>query len=140
MRQFADRHAELAACGLRIVRIFHSPVSALSGLVSGPHAVPFPILADPHKRAYRAWGVRTSPLSLLVPRAWKRAGQAARAGHRPRLRDLLRDGIGVSPADFLVGPDLRLERVRYGAHFTDSLTVDAALAWAQSSSVSSTAQ
>jgi len=36
---------------------------------------------------------------------------------------------GVVPADFLVDAEGRLERVRYGRHFTDSLSVDAALAW-----------
>ena len=140
VRQFADRHAELTARGLLVVRVFHSPVSALAAFGTGPGAVPFPVLADPEKRAYRAWGVRSSPLSLLAPSAWSRARAASRAGHRPRLRDMLRDGIGVSPADFLVGPDLRLERVHYGAHFTDSLSVDEALRWGQSSSANSTAQ
>ncbi|HJO27467.1 MAG: hypothetical protein CMK00_01025 [Planctomycetes bacterium] len=129
MRQFAARHLEFRGHGVELVRAFHSPVAALADFVSGPEAVPFPILADPERKAYGAWGVDGGLAALLSPAAWRRARAAARAGYHPRWRDALRDGIGICPADFLIGADGRLERVHYGANFTDSTPVDDALAW-----------
>lgn len=129
MRQFAARGEEFSARGVSLVRVFHSPVPALAALEPLARGAPLTVVADPRRDTYRAWGVGSSALSLLRPAAWSRAREAARGGHRPRWRDALRDGIGVSPADFLVAAGGRLARVRYGRHFTDSLAVDAALEW-----------
>ncbi len=128
VRRFADQYEEFRKRKVELVQVFHSPVEALADFVHGDHAVPFPVLGDPAKRAYAAWGVGGGLLSLLRPSAWKRSRAAARQGHKPRWRDMLRDGIGVAPADFLIGPGGRLERVHYGRDFTDSLQPDAVLA------------
>ncbi len=111
-----------------MVRVFHSPPEALAHLVQGEGAVPFPVLADPRKRVYRLYGVATSFLGLLRPSGWGPALAAARAGYRPNWLDTLRDGIGGLPADFLIGPDGRVERVHYGRSFTDSMQPEEVLA------------
>lgn len=131
MRQFAARHSECVAAGFALVRVFHSPVAALAHYVDGEPRVPFPVLADPTRRVYRAFGVRRGLLALLRPSGWRRAREAALAGLRPRWRDTFAHGIAGFPADFLIGADGRIERARYGANFTDSLTVEAALVWAR---------
>ncbi|MCK6444797.1 MAG: redoxin domain-containing protein [Planctomycetes bacterium] len=131
MRQFAARHTECAAASLEIVRVFHSPVEALAHYVEAEPRVPFPVLADPTRRVYRAFGVRRGLAALLRPSGWRRAREAARAGLRPRWRDTFAHGISGFPADFLIGADGRIEQARYGANFTDSLTVDEALRWAR---------
>ncbi|MDP6370046.1 MAG: redoxin domain-containing protein [Planctomycetota bacterium] len=129
MRQFAARYEEFQARGVELIRVFHSPVTALTDFVSGPQALPFPLLADPQRMAYSAWGVGGGLTALLHPGAWRRARAAAQAGHRPRWRDALRVGIGIRPADFLINPTGHLEQVHYGADFTDSIPVDRALTW-----------
>jgi peroxiredoxin len=114
---------------VEVVHLFHSPPHALEGFARGPDAVPFPVLADPDRSVYRAWGVTGGITSLLHPGAWRRALEATRAGLRPRWRDALRDGIGICPSDFLVGADGTLEQAHYGAHFADSVPLGEVLSW-----------
>ncbi len=91
--------------------------------------MPFPILGDPRKEVYRRYGVYRGLLGLLHPAGLRRAREAARQGLKPRWRDTWKHGIGGNPADFLIGPDGRLEHVHYGRHFNDSVLPDEILAW-----------
>ena len=65
--------------------------------------VPWPVLIDLDRRAYRAWGLRRSNLAgvWLDPRVWGRYARLIAAGERPRLlgRDTLQLG-----GDFVVDP------------------------------------
>jgi peroxiredoxin len=133
-RQFAARHAEFARRGVAIARIFRSPIDALRDHASGPHALPFDVLGDPQKRVYRLFGVGASWLSLFTLAAGQRIREARGSGLRSHWRDALRDGIGGSPADFLIGADGRLLRVHYGEHFADSITPATALEWIDAAS------
>jgi len=131
-RQFAARHADFVRLGTTLVQVFKSPVAALAPLGTGDGRVPFDVLADPERVAYRLYAIPGSLLSLwslLSRRGLERALEARRAGLRPRRLDWLRDGIGGSPADFLIGPDGAIVRAHYGAHFADSLSPATALAW-----------
>jgi hypothetical protein len=115
-----------------MVHVFRSPVSALEAFGVGPHKVPFPVVADAERVAYRLFGVPTglsSLWSLLTGHALRRISEARRAGLKPRWRDVLRDGIGGNPADFLIGADGRIVRARYGRHFADALLPSGALEW-----------
>ena len=128
-RQFAARHAEFVARDVALVRVFHSPAPALRDHAVGPHALPFPVLADPEKRVYREYGIGSSWLALLKPGALARIREARAHGLAPRWRDALRDGIGGTPADFLIGRDGKIVALHYGTHFADSTPPAAALAW-----------
>lgn len=115
-----------------MVHVFRSPVAALAAFGVGPHKVPFPVVADEKRVAYRLFRVPTgisSLWSLLTGHALRRILEARRAGLKPRWRDALRDGIGGNPADFLIGPDGTIVRARYGRHFADSLLPAEALEW-----------
>ena len=129
MRQFAARLEAFESRGVSIVAVFHSPVEALGGFARGQAPLPYPVLADPRRQAYRAWGVSGGLVTIFRPSSWRRAWEARRHGYRPRWRDALRDGIGVCPGDFLIGADGVIARVRYGRHFTDSLLPEDALRW-----------
>jgi hypothetical protein len=114
------------------VRVFHSPAEALRDFAFGERPLPFPVLADPRRAVYRRFGVSGSLLVLvsLLSRTTRARVQAARgSGLRPRWRDVFRDGIGGYPADFLIDPEGRVARVRYGRHLADSIPVAGALAW-----------
>jgi peroxiredoxin len=112
--------------------VFRSPVAALHELGAGEHRVPFDVVADPERLAYRLFGVggRLSSLwSMVTGRALQRIREARRAGLKPDWRDALRDGISGNPADFLIGPDGRIVRAHYGDHFADSVLPTTALEW-----------
>ena len=131
-RQFAARHAEFARLDATLVQVFKSPVAALAPLGRGDARLPFDVVADPERVVYRLYGIPGSLLSLrslFTRRGLARALEARRAGLRPRWIDALRDGVGGSPADFLIGPDGGILRAHYGAHFVDSVLPATALEW-----------
>lgn len=110
-----------------MIHVFRSVPEALRQFVSDP--VPFPVLADPERKAYTLYGVGSEGWLGLLRASWKRGQQARRAGHKVYWREALREGFLGNPADFLIGPDGRIERAHYGAHVADSLQPDQVLAW-----------
>lgn len=128
LRNFANRHHELAAAGLTEVAFFHSPDSELRGYQS---LLPFAVVADPERIYYREFGVEVGPRSVAHPRAlWSAMrGYAKIAANR---RDPANVGVGMGdgsthlglPADFLIHPDGTLAAVKYGRHADAQWSVD----------------
>ncbi|PBC70768.1 peroxiredoxin [Streptomyces sp. TLI_235] len=131
LRSFAQRQAETAAAGVHEVAVFHSPADELR-----PYAdsLPFPLVADPDRTLYRAFGVERGARALLDPRAWPTVARALarsvplalRGRERPPAARPLGGRLGL-PADFLLGPDGRLLAVHYGEHAADHWSVDTVL-------------
>jgi peroxiredoxin len=128
LRSVARRHEEIEAAGIREVAVFHSPPEELAPHLDG---LPFPVVADPDKRLYRAFGVESSPRALLTPRAWGPMLRAVTVGtwemlhgraRPPVLRP--RGGRLGLPGDFLIGTDGRIVAAKYGEHLDDQWTVD----------------
>jgi hypothetical protein len=130
VRQFAARHAEFERRGISLVRVFYSPRKALE-FAFGEEPLPFPVLADPDRQAYQAYGVEKSFWSLFKASAYSRVKTSRAHQLKPRWRDAIRDGFTGLPADFLVGGDQRILRVHYGTNHTDSLSPDHALSWCE---------
>ncbi|MCT4356115.1 AhpC/TSA family protein [Streptomyces sp. Je 1-79] len=128
LRSVVRRHAEIEAAGIREVVVFHSPPAELHPHLDG---LPFPVVADPDKRLYAAFGVESSPRSLLSPRAWGPIARAVLLGTwellrgraRPPVRRPRGGRLGL-PADFLITPDGRVAAVKYGEHADDQWPVD----------------
>src|SRR6516225_909320 len=76
LRSFAGRHQELADAGITEVVFFHSSAEALRGYQA---LLPFAVIADPDKVAYREFGVETSLRAVADPRAWSSALRGYRA-------------------------------------------------------------
>ncbi|MDR3035122.1 MAG: AhpC/TSA family protein [Kitasatospora sp.] len=123
LRGFAVRHSELRAAGVREVVAFHSPADELRPYADG---LPFPLLADPERRLYRAYGVERGARALLDPRVWPSIVLGVLSGvpqvlrGRERLPSARPSGgrLGL-PADFLIAADGRLLAAHYGTHAAD---------------------
>ena len=136
LRSFVRRHNEIEAAGVREVVVFHSPVAELA-----PHAtdLPFAVVADPERRLYDEFGVRSHRRALLSPGAWPGIVRAIVSGTwavvrgRERLPSRTPHGgrLGL-PADFLIAPDGRVLAVKYGEHANDQWPLDDVLALASS--------
>ena len=122
LRSFIRRHDELLAHQIQEVAVFHSPKSAM---LEHQASAPFPFVADPEKKLYKAFGVESSLLSLLDPRAWPAA-----------IKGLLRAGPGLPsrgesvrglPADFLIDSSGKIVALKYGAHASDQWGFDEVL-------------
>jgi peroxiredoxin len=130
LRSVVRRHAEIRAAGVREVVLFHSPVAELR-----PHLadLPFDVIADPHQRLYREFGVEAGRRAVLDPRAWPaivRGSLAAiRRGKGPAARPA--GGRLGLPADLLIDTRGRVLASHYGVHADDQWSVDELLTLAR---------
>ena len=109
---------DLKAEGLTLLTFWQSTREDILAEVGGQRA-PFPMIADPNKAIYRKYGVENHALApwkmLLKP---KQAYQAIRSPYRSFQSTGERDLV---PADFLLSPDLRIDRSYYGADIGDHM-------------------
>ncbi|MDE3133416.1 MAG: AhpC/TSA family protein [Acidobacteriota bacterium] len=124
LRELSLRHDELAAAGLTVVVLYHSPLERIER--EQGHALPFELVADPDKRIFEAYGVEASLKGMFSRAVARDYVRAMGAGHfsRPLGHE---GGIQGHPADFLVGPDGVIRYVHYGSDYADTLRVDAIL-------------
>ena len=115
---FRRRAEELRAANIAVVMIFHSPAQDIIDL---RRDLPFPLVADPDRTLYRAFGVGKSPLFITHPRAWNALRREAAQGNKA---ERVHGGVMGLPADFLIEPNGTLLAAHYGRHADDSLTVD----------------
>lgn len=123
VHQLLSHYAGWQRQGLRMLAVFESPAAHIQRYLS-QHAAPFPILPDPGRNLYRAYGVEGSLAGFL--RAW--------AQHLPMICEaVLHKGFlpgrmdgdwTMLPADFLIGPDLRIADVFYGRHIGDHIPIE----------------
>ena len=132
---FVRRHHDLARAGIREVVFFHSTADELRPFTTH---LPFPVIADPDKRLYRAFAVESSPRALLDPRAWgaivkglARSASAVIRGKEPVPSLTPAGGRFGLPADFLIAPDGRVLARKYGCHADDQWSVEEVIAHAR---------
>jgi hypothetical protein len=130
LRSFV-RHQEELSAALREVIVFHSSADALAR-----HAgdLPFPLVPDPEKALYRAFGVEAGARARLAPAAWPGILASIAValpdvilGRQPMPPLFPKGGRYGLPADFLVSPDGIMLAAHYGEHADDQWPVDAVL-------------
>lgn len=123
----ADRFAEFLQLGVGILAVSMSRPDGLTRYLAESRAWPFPILADPDRTAYAAFGVGvTSWGRFLRPgvvwRYLKLIAHGGRVRRIPEGEDALQQG-----GDFLVGPDRRVMWAHTSPDPTDRPSVDVLL-------------
>jgi thioredoxin-dependent peroxiredoxin len=121
VHQLIKHHAEFEQHGLKILAFWQSPRESVLRDV-GKQKPPFPLIADPDGALYARYGVEESWLialttALLHPlyvREVVRAGFMSRT-HKGKLHTI--------PADFLLGPDLVIQRAFYGDHIGSHMPI-----------------
>lgn len=126
IQSFIRRSDDLLAHGIQEAAVFHSSREAM--LQHHAHA-PFPLIADPTKSLYRAFGVEPSLMAVLHPKAWRAA-----------IKGLFKHGVGLPasgesvtglPADFLIDSNGVVVSAKYGKHAYDQWEVDELLTLAK---------
>ena len=106
--------------GLDVVAVFESPAERLLETVAS-QPIPFPIIPDPERTLYKKYSVKASWLGYLVGAFRFRAFRDAfQRGFRIRKGE---GAITQLPAEFLIGPDLKIERAYYGRDIGDHLPI-----------------
>jgi len=109
VHQMITRHQAYEDAGLRILAVFQSTPKSIAQYV-GKQAPPFPLLCDPEESLYALYGLSHSKMGLLHPANAVGLAQAATKGFVPGKQDGTVDRL---PADFLLGPDLKIEDAHY---------------------------
>jgi thioredoxin-dependent peroxiredoxin len=122
VHQLIQRYPQYHALGLEIVAVFESPRDSMLQYV-GRQQAPFPLIADPQALLYGRYEVETSEekvaVTMAMPETQQHIAEAATAGFA-----LTREpgsNFHRIPADFLIGPDLLIQRAHYAQHITDHL-------------------
>jgi peroxiredoxin len=130
LRSFVARRSELEGV-VREVVFFHSGKEELARYVAD---LPFAVIADPGKAAYRAFGVEASTRALADPRAWLSIARSVLAllpdvifGRRPSPPVNPTGGRFGLPADFLLSPRGEILACHYGIHAADHWSVNEVL-------------
>jgi peroxiredoxin len=129
LRSITERHQEILAAGIREVVVFHSSVETM---LEFQGELPFVAIADPEKTLYAEFGVGSSLMAVLNPRA-PLAGFHARSVVHSVSGAM---GIGEKhlglPADFLIAPNGLVLAAKYGKHASDQWSVNELLKLARS--------
>jgi len=119
LQSFIRRHRELAENQIQEVAVFHSSKSAM---LEHQLNAPFPFVADPDKKLYKAFGVETSIMSVLNPKAWPSAVKGL-FKQGPGFPSRGESALGL-PADFVIDSTGMVITAYYGKHASDQLEFD----------------
>ncbi|HEV2405389.1 MAG TPA: redoxin domain-containing protein [Ktedonobacterales bacterium] len=120
-----DQYAFYRAQGLAIVAVFESPALVVRQYLD-QRRPPFPVIADPTDSLYALYNVERSWLGTLRARL-TRGSMYREAARRKAGGTTVKQVFGVGravnrmPADFLIGPDLRIATAYYGRDAGDFL-------------------
>ena len=118
IHRLIQHYPDFTARDLHLLAFFQSPVESIRKYV-GRQDAPFPIVADPGHAVYRAYGVETSwPGFIKGSLRLITLTSAARKGFYPGKMEGKKSMV---PADFLIGPDLVVERAYYGKDISDHM-------------------
>lgn len=118
LRNYVQRFAALEAADIHVVAVFHSSVKSLREHVEVKD-IPFPLVADPDKLAYKLYGVEDSPRAMAAPAVLGKAVRAIARGYFPKPAEGGQNGL---PADFLLERGV-VRYAHYGKHAADTLSV-----------------
>ena len=103
-----------------MLAFFQSPVESIRKY-AGKHDVPFPIIADPERAIYRSYGVEPSWLGLGKASLFKLPMVFDAVIKNHFLPGKMEGDIAMIPADFLIGPDLKIHQAYYGKDIGDHM-------------------
>lgn len=110
---------ELEADGLSVIAFFQSPAESILAEV-GRQQPPFPIIADPEKEVYAAYGIERSG-AAVARAAVRRMSDAAAALAKGFVPSKANGELALIPADFLIDEELIIREAYYGADIGDHL-------------------
>ncbi|MFC1890661.1 peroxiredoxin-like family protein, partial [Thermodesulfobacteriota bacterium] len=126
IHELIKNHDPLKDRGLSMLAVFQSPAESILEYV-GRQDIPFPVIPDPDRSLYHAYGVESSWGAFLKAAArLPEMIAATRAGFRP---GRMEGETAMVPADFLVGPDLVVEKAYYGKDIGDHIPIADVEAW-----------
>lgn len=118
--ELTTKYPELNRKGLVMLAFFSSPKERVVQYI-GKKPRPFPLIADPEKKVYELYNVRSSLGGLMMSMVIRMPSmfKAMMLGFLPRMSG----AVTQMPADFLIGPDLKVKGIYYGRDAADHIPV-----------------
>ena len=113
-----SRYQQYQQRGVHVISVFESSPDYLHYYLDRQHP-PFPVVADPERISYTLYGLETSFWGVIKARLTRgsvyREAAQKRIGGNPYYNLVHMDGkFGRMPADFVIGPDMRIRFAYYG--------------------------
>jgi thioredoxin-dependent peroxiredoxin len=125
VHQLIQRYPAYHRSGLEILAVFESPRENILQYV-GKQDAPFPIVADPQAQLYALYGVEVSEdkvaKTMSMPEMHETIRAAAAQGFA--LTPEAGSNFNRMPAEFLIGPDLTVQRAHYADYVMDHLPLE----------------
>ncbi|GGJ45283.1 redoxin domain-containing protein [Deinococcus roseus] len=122
VHQLIQQQPQLQAAGIQTITVFESGLESIEEHV-GKQNPPFPILPDPQAKLYDLYGLESSESKIQStmqrPDLQDHIQEASAAGFA--LQHEEGSNFHRMPADFLIGPDLRIVVAHYADYVYDHL-------------------
>jgi peroxiredoxin Q/BCP len=112
------RYPDFSSGGLKIITIFESPNSKFDPEMKDVRAMPFPLIADPERVLYRAYGTEVKLSGVVRPSVGATFLKAIFSGYKQGNID---GKLGQMPAHFLIAEDGTVEQAYYGRNIADHI-------------------
>lgn len=125
-------HEELAAKGMAMIFFFESKEKVLLNSIFHREVSPIPLIADPEKKWYQAYGLENSGYKSAVSHISSFVQTAFKARSLGVPMHLMADGESIStmPAEFLIDKGLIVREVHYSESLKDRIGTDRIRAFA----------
>jgi peroxiredoxin len=126
-------HAELAGKGMEMVFFFESKEKVLLNSIFHREVSPIPLIADPEKKWYDAYGLENSEIKSAASHISSFVQTAFKARSLGVPMHLMADGESIStmPAEFLIDKGLIIKEVHYSESLKDRMHTDRIRAFAE---------
>lgn len=126
-------HEELKSSGLEMIFFFESKDQVLLRSSFHQGVSPIPLLGDPEKKWYNAYGLENSGYKSAISHITTFVQTAYKASKLGVPIHLMADGesINTMPAEFLIDKGLRIKEVHYSERLNDRMNVDKIKAFAR---------
>ncbi|WPP50475.1 peroxiredoxin-like family protein [Catalinimonas niigatensis] len=125
-------HEELKAKGLEMIFFFESKESVLLRSTFHQEVSPIPLLSDPEKKWYNAYGLESSGYKSAMSHITTFAKTAIQAKIKGLPMHIMADGESIStmPAEFLIDEKLVIRKLHYAQRLDDRMSLEEIYAFA----------
>jgi peroxiredoxin Q/BCP len=119
-------HQQLKDRGLEMIFFFESKESVLLKSIFHKEVSPIPLISDPQKNWYDAYGLENSALKSATSHLTSFVQTAFKAYSQKIPMHLMKDGESIStiPAEFLLDKGLVIRKVHYAQALNDRISMD----------------
>lgn len=130
-------HEELKAQGMEMIFFFESKQNVLLRSIFHKEVSPIPLLSDPEKKIYDAYGLESSGYKSAVSHLTSFVQTAFKATRAGVPIHAMADGESIKtiPAEFLIDKGLVIKKVHYAQGLTDRIAMDVVKAFAKDGTI-----